>query len=52
MRSLYLNRIPGYTEVITVPAGARNIYVEEFNSSKNYIGIGSAVSEKFYLNGK
>lgn len=42
----------GYTEVITIPSGARNIYVDEMGNSKNYIGIGSAASEKFYLNGK
>ncbi|KAK6644121.1 hypothetical protein RUM43_000388 [Polyplax serrata] len=42
----------GYTEVVTIPVGARNIFVEELKSSKNYIGIGSAASEKFYLNGK
>lgn len=42
----------GYKEVATIPAGARNIRVEELGNSKNYIGIGSASSGKFYLNGK
>jgi len=37
---------------VTIPAGARNIFVEELGPSKNYIGIGSESSEEFYLNGK
>ncbi|XP_025830015.1 A disintegrin and metalloproteinase with thrombospondin motifs 7 isoform X2 [Agrilus planipennis] len=41
-----------YKEVVTVPADARNIYVEEMNQTENYIGIGSVTSKKFYLNGK
>lgn len=42
----------GYREMIAIPSGSRNIRIEELGSSENYIGIGSAVSKKFYLNGK
>jgi hypothetical protein len=42
----------GYKEVIVIPAGSRNIKVEEVGNSRNYIGIGSATSGKFFLNGK
>jgi len=42
----------GYEEIVTIPAGARNIFIEELGPSKNYIGIGSESSEEFYLNGK
>ena len=42
----------GYKKVVSIPAGARNIRVEEKGNSKNYIGIGSASSGKFFLNGK
>ncbi|KAJ9586000.1 hypothetical protein L9F63_020364, partial [Diploptera punctata] len=41
----------GYKEAASIPAGARNIKVEEVGNSKNYIGIGSAASGKFFLNG-
>lgn len=43
---------PGYREVVVIPAGARNIRIEEKNHSPNYIGIGSDLARKFYLNGK
>jgi hypothetical protein len=42
----------GYKEVVVIPAGSRNIKVEEVGNSRNYIGIGSATSGKFFLNGK
>jgi hypothetical protein len=42
----------GYKEVVVIPAGSRNIKVEEAGNSRNYIGIGSANSGKFFLNGK
>jgi hypothetical protein len=42
----------GYKEVVVIPAGSRNIKVEEVGNSRNYIGIGSATSAKFFLNGK
>nr|CAD7569776.1 unnamed protein product [Timema californicum] len=42
----------GYKEVVVIPSGSRNIMVEELGHSKNYIGIGSPFSRKFYLNGK
>ncbi|PNF40674.1 hypothetical protein B7P43_G03792 [Cryptotermes secundus] len=42
----------GYKEVVIIPAGSRNIKVEEVGNSRNYIGIGSATSGKFFLNGK
>ncbi|XP_063908818.1 A disintegrin and metalloproteinase with thrombospondin motifs 7 isoform X2 [Zophobas morio] len=43
---------PGYREVVVIPAGARNIRIEEKDHSENYISIGSALAKKFYLNGK
>lgn len=43
---------PGYREMIAIPAGSRNVRIEEMDDSENYIGIGSAISKKFYLNGK
>lgn len=46
------NEGPGYREVIIIPAGSRNIKVEEIGNSKNYIGIGIPNSEKYFLNGK
>jgi hypothetical protein len=42
----------GYKEVVAIPAGSRNIKVEEVGNSRNYIGIGSATSGRFFLNGK
>lgn len=44
--------LAGYKEVVVIPAGSRNIKVEEVGNSRNYIGIGSATSGKFFLNGK
>uniref|UniRef100_A0A1Q3G327 Putative disintegrin metalloproteinases with thrombospondin repeat n=1 Tax=Culex tarsalis TaxID=7177 RepID=A0A1Q3G327_CULTA len=41
----------GYEEILQVPAGARNILVEEMIRSKNYIGIGKANGQEYYLNG-
>ncbi|XP_077291043.1 ADAM metallopeptidase with thrombospondin type 1 motif B [Arctopsyche grandis] len=52
MYSKSTTRETGYSEVAIIPAGSRNIKVEEVSNSKNYIGIGSAHSKKFYLNGK
>lgn len=46
------SRSAGYREIIVIPRGARNIRVEEKGYSENYISIGSALSRKFYLNGK
>lgn len=43
---------PGYREIITIPAEARNIHIEEVNATENYIAIGSASTKTFYLNGK
>ncbi|KDR23512.1 A disintegrin and metalloproteinase with thrombospondin motifs 7, partial [Zootermopsis nevadensis] len=42
----------GYKEIVVIPAGSRNIKVEEVGNSRNYIGIGSATSGRFFLNGK
>lgn len=46
------NEGPGYREVIVIPAGSRNIKIEEVGNSKNYIGIGVPNSNKYFLNGK
>lgn len=41
----------GYKEVTVIPAGSRNIRIEEIDYSENYLSIGSTTSKKFYLNG-
>ncbi|XP_018575979.1 A disintegrin and metalloproteinase with thrombospondin motifs 7-like [Anoplophora glabripennis] len=46
------SRSPGYREIVVIPQGARNIRIEEKGYSENYISIGSALSRRFYLNGK
>ena len=46
------SREAGYKEVIIIPAGSRNIRVEETDFSDNYVSISSELSGKFYLNGK
>uniref|UniRef100_A0A1B6CGF3 Peptidase M12B domain-containing protein n=1 Tax=Clastoptera arizonana TaxID=38151 RepID=A0A1B6CGF3_9HEMI len=52
MQSSYERREgDGYTEVVVIPRGARNIHIKEVGLSRNYIGIGSASTSKFYLNG-
>lgn len=43
--------VAGYTEVSVIPSGARNIRVEELSSSRNFLGVGSAANNTFYLNG-
>ncbi|XP_032687122.1 A disintegrin and metalloproteinase with thrombospondin motifs 7-like isoform X2 [Odontomachus brunneus] len=42
----------GYKEVVVIPAGSRNIKIEETSQSTNYIGIGVPNSDKYFLNGK
>ncbi|XP_014473812.1 PREDICTED: A disintegrin and metalloproteinase with thrombospondin motifs 7-like [Dinoponera quadriceps] len=42
----------GYKEVVVIPAGSRNIKIEETSQSTNYIGIGAPNSDKYFLNGK
>lgn len=42
----------GYHEVIAIPTESRNVRIEELDNCENYISIGSAVSKKFYLNGR
>lgn len=49
--SSIINFIAGYTDFITIPKNARNVLIEELEGSKNYIGVGSASSDIFYLNG-
>ncbi|XP_055540062.1 A disintegrin and metalloproteinase with thrombospondin motifs 7 [Wyeomyia smithii] len=46
-----VNMTDGFYDVLQIPAGARNILVEEMGPSKNYIGIGKANSKDYYLNG-
>ncbi|KAJ8979150.1 hypothetical protein NQ317_016770 [Molorchus minor] len=46
------SRSAGYKEIVVIPRGARNIRIEENSYSENYISIGSALTKKFYLNGK
>lgn len=43
--------VAGYTEVSVIPSGAQNIRVEELSSSRNFLGVGSAANNTFYLNG-
>ncbi|XP_055689829.1 A disintegrin and metalloproteinase with thrombospondin motifs 7 [Lutzomyia longipalpis] len=46
-----LNISEGYYQITTIPAWSRNIHVEEVGPSKNYLSIGKAGTEEFYLNG-
>lgn len=46
-----VNMSEGYYDVLQIPAGSRNILVEEMNPSKNFIGVGRAGSKEYYLNG-
>ncbi|KAL0821080.1 hypothetical protein ABMA28_005711 [Loxostege sticticalis] len=41
----------GFSEVAVIPAGSRNVKIEEKVSPGNYISIGSAKSRKIYLSG-
>ncbi|XP_075979285.1 ADAM metallopeptidase with thrombospondin type 1 motif B [Anticarsia gemmatalis] len=41
----------GFSEVAVIPAGSRNVKIKEKVSPGNYISIGSAKSNKIYLNG-
>ncbi|RZF40788.1 hypothetical protein LSTR_LSTR009273 [Laodelphax striatellus] len=41
----------GYVKIALIPKDARNIIVQELGNTLNYIGVGSAVKNKFYLNG-
>lgn len=42
----------GYTEVGKIPAGARNIRIEEVAESSNYLAIQGATDGEFFLNGE
>ncbi|CAH0724922.1 unnamed protein product, partial [Brenthis ino] len=44
-------RQSGFSEVAVIPAGSRNVKIQEKVSPGNYISIGSAKSRKIYLNG-
>ncbi|XP_013140287.1 PREDICTED: A disintegrin and metalloproteinase with thrombospondin motifs 7-like [Papilio polytes] len=44
-------RQPGYSEVAVIPAGSRNVKIEEKVSTGNYISIRSAKSRRMYLVG-
>ncbi|XP_026326266.1 A disintegrin and metalloproteinase with thrombospondin motifs 7 [Hyposmocoma kahamanoa] len=41
----------GYSEVAVIPAGSKNVKIQEKVSPGNYISIGSAKSKKLYLTG-
>ncbi|XP_028167444.1 A disintegrin and metalloproteinase with thrombospondin motifs 7 [Ostrinia furnacalis] len=41
----------GFSEVAVIPAGSRNVKIQEKVSPGNYISIGSAKSRKIYLSG-
>lgn len=41
----------GFSEVAVIPAGSRNVKIQEKVNPGNYISIGSAKSNKIYLNG-
>ncbi|KPJ19387.1 A disintegrin and metalloproteinase with thrombospondin motifs 7 [Papilio machaon] len=44
-------RQPGFSEVAVIPAGSRNVKIEEKVSTGNYISIRSAKSRRMYLVG-
>lgn len=41
-----------YKKIATIPAGSRNIHIEELAPSENTIAISDKSEKKFYLNGK
>ncbi|CAG9772555.1 unnamed protein product [Ceutorhynchus assimilis] len=41
----------GYTKVVVIPAGSKNVKVEEMAPSINIIAISDSTEKKFYLNG-
>ncbi|KAK9869843.1 hypothetical protein WA026_003569 [Henosepilachna vigintioctopunctata] len=41
----------GYTKVTTIPAGVRNVLVEELKSSQNIIALTDKTGNTYYLNG-
>ncbi|XP_039291361.1 A disintegrin and metalloproteinase with thrombospondin motifs 7 isoform X3 [Nilaparvata lugens] len=41
----------GYVKLVTIPKYARNIIVQELGNTLNYIGVASAVTNNFFLNG-
>ncbi|GBP61289.1 A disintegrin and metalloproteinase with thrombospondin motifs 7 [Eumeta japonica] len=42
----------GFSEVAVIPAGSRNVKIQEKVNPGNYISIGSAKTKKVYLSGK
>jgi hypothetical protein len=45
------NFVPDYQEIVTIPAGARHIMVEEMKPSRNALALSAADRKTFYLNG-
>ncbi|XP_076069454.1 ADAM metallopeptidase with thrombospondin type 1 motif B [Oratosquilla oratoria] len=41
----------GYTEVVSIPKGARNIKAEETDDAANYFAVKDAESDEYFLNG-
>lgn len=49
LQSVFL--FPDYKKIATIPAGSRNIEIEEISPSENTIAISDKSEKKFYLNG-
>ncbi|XP_053530456.1 A disintegrin and metalloproteinase with thrombospondin motifs 12 isoform X2 [Ictalurus punctatus] len=41
----------GYTDMVLVPAGARDIVIQEVEEAANFLAVRAADSDKYYLNG-
>jgi hypothetical protein len=47
----YADFVSDYKEIVTIPAGARHIRVEEMKPSSNALALSAADRQTFYLNG-
>lgn len=45
-----INTTDGVHDVLMIPAGARNVLIEEILPSKNFIGVGRSTGNECYLN--
>lgn len=43
--------LPGYTDVGVIPAGARDILVQEVEEAGNFLALRGESSEEYFLNG-
>ncbi|XP_033607192.1 A disintegrin and metalloproteinase with thrombospondin motifs 7-like [Cryptotermes secundus] len=48
---VYRENGKGYKKIVTIPAGSRQITVEEMKPSNNFLAVSAADGKTFYLNG-